>query len=145
MPLQGIGSNLPSVINNIIGNVIAFIPRLAWTIVVLAVGYAVAIWVSGKADDAARESTLFADRLAGPLAYGVKVLVIFFAVVMALSELRISTGVLVVFLDGIAFGLGVGVALVAGIALGWGSKDYVADNVEDWIQDVVEQGDGGGE
>lgn len=138
--MQSIGSNLPRVINEIIGNVISFIPRLAWAVVVLGVGYGIAIWLSSKADEAARDSTMFADRLASPLASGVKLLVTFFAVVIALSELHISTGVLVVFLDGIAFGLGVGVALVAGIALGWGSKDYVAENVEDWIQDVVEQG-----
>lgn len=128
--------------DQILDNVIRFVPRLVWSLGVLAVGVGVAIFVSGRAEDAVEESGLFADRFAGPFAYGVRVLLYFFAVTIALGELGLQTGVMVVFLDGLAFGLGVAVALALGIAVGWGSKDYVAEHVEEWIADAAAEPSG---
>lgn len=137
VPLQ-VGRSFEQVLDSLI----RFFPRLFWSLLVLAIGVGVAVLLSSRAEGAVEESDLFADGLAGPFAYGVKLLLLFFAATIALSELGLNTSVLVVFLDGLAFGLGVAAALAVGIAVGWASKDYVADHVEAWIEDVV---DGGGD
>jgi len=135
-------------VERVADNLIRFFPRLVWSLLVLAAGVGVARVVSGRAEGAVEDSTVVADALAAPFAYGVRLLLYFFAATIALGELGVDTSVLVVFLDGVAFGLGVTVALALGVAVGWGSKDYVAAHVEEWLREVTANegdADGGGD
>lgn len=140
-PVGALQLSLDGTVQQVVDNVVRFVPRLAWSLLVLAVGVGVAVFVAGRAEDAVEGSAVLSDRLAEPFAYGVRLLLYFFAATLALGELGLRTGVLVVFLDGLAFGLGVAVALVVGIAVGWGSKDYVAEHVEEWLETATSDAD----
>lgn len=41
-----------------------------------------------------------------------------------------------------SYAVGFAVALAVGTALGWGGKDYVADNVDDWVERSTAVGSG---
>lgn len=120
----------------IMRNIVTFFPRVIWAAVVLAGGVLLARWVGGRAEETVYRSQVVANWLAEPAETGTRVLLYYFAATIALAELGVNTSVLVVFLDGIAFGIGAGAALVVGISLGWGSSDYVSDRVESWLDAV---------
>jgi hypothetical protein len=51
----------------------------------------------------------------------------FVIIVLALDQMLIDTSIIYTFLEPLAWGLGIGLAIAIGIALGWGSKDVVAE------------------
>lgn len=126
----------------IVENVIEFFPRLIWSLFVLGVGVGVAIFAAGRIQEAWTASEVLADRYAGLAAGAVKVALYFFAATIALAELGVQTAVLVTFVDGLAFGIGLALALLIG-ALVWNSREYVADNVEDWVDSATGDGTDG--
>ena len=123
-------------VGGIIETFIEFIPRLIWSLVVLGVGVGVGIFAAGRVEETWKGSEVLADRYAGLAAGSVKVTLYFFAATIALAELGVQTAVLVTFVDGLAFGLGLALALLVG-ALVWNSRDYVADNVENWMDSAT--------
>ncbi|MBN1456078.1 MAG: hypothetical protein JW945_07495, partial [Methanomicrobia archaeon] len=48
-------------------------------------------------------------------------------ITLALDQMLIDTSIIYTFLVPLAWGLGIGLAVALGIAVGWGSKDIVAD------------------
>ncbi|MGC9444503.1 MAG: mechanosensitive ion channel family protein [Candidatus Methanospirareceae archaeon] len=50
---------------------------------------------------------------------------------LALDQMLIDTEIIYTFLVPLAWGLGIGLAVALGIALGWGGKDIVADYLKD--------------
>ncbi|HDS45532.1 MAG TPA: hypothetical protein ENN68_05500 [Methanomicrobia archaeon] len=50
---------------------------------------------------------------------------------LALDQMLIDTSIIYTFLVPLAWGLGIGLAVALGIALGWGSKDIVADYLKE--------------
>ena len=123
-------------IGGIIETFIEFIPRLIWALVVLGVGIGVGIFAAGRVKGTWERSEVLADRYAGIAAGSVKIVLYFFAATIALAELGVQTAVLVTFVDGLAFGLGLALALLVG-ALVWNSREYVADNVEGWVDSAT--------
>ncbi|WP_160135848.1 mechanosensitive ion channel family protein [Halococcus salsus] len=67
----------------------------------------------------------------------VQLFVYYIVVVFALDTAGFDTSVLLNLFNTVVvafFGaLGVALALAVGIGVGWGSKDYVAENIEDWV------------
>jgi hypothetical protein len=137
-----LSQHVGATVNGIVSNLIAFLPRLVWTVMLVAVGFGVAIFASSRVEAAVEGSPHLADDLAPTAGLLSKWLLLFFAATIALSELGLNTGVLVVFIDGVAFGLGVTVALLVGAAV-WGGRDYVADHAEELFDAVT--ADGGAE
>ena len=52
-------------------------------------------------------------------------------ITLALDQMLIDTSIIYTFLEPLAWGLGIGLAVAIGIAVGWGSKDIVADYLKD--------------
>lgn len=129
-------------VGGIIETFIEFIPRLIWSLVVLGVGIGVGIFAASRVKDTWNRSAVLADRYAGLAAGAVKIVLYFFAATIALAELGVHTGVLVTFVNGLALGLGLALALLVG-ALVWNSRDYVADNVEGWVDTATDDATGG--
>jgi hypothetical protein len=53
---------------------------------------------------------------------------------LALDQMLIDTSIIYTFLVPLAWGLGIGLAVAIGIAVGWGSKDIVADYLKDKLK-----------
>jgi len=60
----------------------------------------------------------------------------FTAVVIGLDTMGIDVQILYVFANAIAWGLAAALALGAGIAIGWGAHNYVAENIDRWMGDA---------
>ena len=123
-------------VGGIIETFIEFVPRLIWALIVLGVGVGVGIFAAGRVKETWKGSEALADRYAGIAAGSVKIVLYFFAATIALAELGVQTAVLVTFVDGLAFGLGLALALLVGV-LAWNSSDYVSDNVEGWVDSAT--------
>ena len=52
-------------------------------------------------------------------------------ITLALDQMLIDTSIIYTFLEPLAWGLGIGLAVAIGIAVGWGSKEIVADYLKD--------------
>lgn len=52
-------------------------------------------------------------------------------ITLALDQMLIDTSIIYTFLVPVAWGLGIGLAVALGIALGWGSKDVVAEYMKE--------------
>ena len=115
--------NIP-VFTNFVNEVVLYIPNLIAGALVLIVGL-LAInflmnWFEGmmKAENIA---------FAGIISMALKALFTIVIVVIALDQLRISTGIIYTFLVPLAWGFGIGLAIAIGISFGVGGKDVVAD------------------
>ena len=52
-------------------------------------------------------------------------------ITLALDQMLIDTAIIYTFLEPLAWGLGIGLAVAIGIAVGWGGKEIVADYLKD--------------
>lgn len=109
----------------------AFAPALIGGLLVLVVGVFVADLLEGivASTDASRLTTL--------VGLAVKLFVYYITITIALDTVGFDTDVLTTLFTTVVtafFGaLGVALALAVGIGVGWGSKDYVAANIDDWM------------
>ena len=115
--------NIP-VFTNFVNEVVLYIPNLIAGALVLVVGLLVINflmnWFEGmmKAEDIA---------FASIISMALKALFTIVIIVIALDQLKISTGIIYTFLVPLAWGFGIGLAIAIGIAFGVGGKDVVAD------------------
>ncbi|WP_276254867.1 mechanosensitive ion channel family protein [Halomontanus rarus] len=111
-------------------SIVGYIPSLAAGLLILAVGLFVADYVA----QTVRESEAVGDSSYAPLAGAVtKALLSFVVVVIGLDTMGVNVAILYTFAETFALAAGLAFALAVGIALGWGGKDYVAENLEDWV------------
>ncbi|MGB9978982.1 mechanosensitive ion channel family protein [Methanobacterium sp.] len=115
--------NIP-VFTNFVNEVVLYIPNLIAGALVLIVGL-LAInflmnWFEGMME---AENIAFASIISMAL----KALFSIVVIVIALDQLKISTGIIYTFLVPLAWGFGIGLAIAMGIAFGVGGKDVVAD------------------
>ncbi|MCU4973669.1 hypothetical protein OB955_13085 [Halobacteria archaeon AArc-m2/3/4] len=118
-------------------SVIGYVPSFAAGLLILAVGFFVADYVA----TAVRESEVVGDSSYAPLAGAVtKAFLSFVVVVIGLDTLGVNVTILYTFAETFALAAGLAFALAVGIALGWGGKDYVAENLDDWLPDSSDSG-----
>ena len=115
--------NIP-VFTNFVNQVVLYIPNLIAGALVLLVGL-LAInflmnWFEGMMK---AENIAFASIISMAL----KALFSIVVIVIALDQLKISTGIIYTFLVPLAWGFGIGLAIAIGISFGVGGKDVVAD------------------
>lgn len=124
-------------------SLLAYAPDFIAAVVILLVGFVVGRYV-GRAvreSEGARET-----GFAGLLGTLVEVIIYLIVVTIALDTAQLRTGVLETFAAAFAIALAVAVALAFGLAFGLGSREYVAENIEDWLSDGRDAaGDGDGE
>lgn len=54
-------------------------------------------------------------------------------IVIGLDTMQVDVEILYIFAGAVAGGLGLALAIGLGIALGLGGRDYVAENIDDWV------------
>ncbi len=108
-----------------------YVPSVLGAVLIVLVGFVVAGYVGRSVCG----SDVVGDRAFTPvLASGVKTVIYFVVVTLALDALGYSTAILNTLAEGVALGVGLGIALAIGIGVGIGSQDYVADHIDEWTE-----------
>ncbi|WP_247728625.1 mechanosensitive ion channel family protein [Halovivax limisalsi] len=113
-----------------IATAVSYLPAFIAGLVVITLGFVVADFV-GDVIERTRSAT--GDVMTSWFASGARVFLYATALVIGLDTMGIDVGILYVFARALAWGLAAAVAIGAGIALGWGGKDYVAENIDRWM------------
>jgi len=112
-----------------INTAVSYLPAFIAGLAVIVFGFVVADFVG---------DAIMRTRAATETAYtrwfatGVRLFLYFTVVVIGLDTMGIDVGILFVFARAVAWGVAAALALGAGIAFGWGGKDYVARNIDRW-------------
>jgi small-conductance mechanosensitive channel len=109
---------------------VSYLPALVAGTLIIVVGFVLADFL---ADVIARTETVTETRYTDIFADGVRVFLYFISIVIGLSTIGVDVAILNTFASAAAWGLAAGIALAMGIGLGWGSKDYVAENIDSWL------------
>jgi Mechanosensitive ion channel, conserved TM helix len=115
--------NIP-IFTNLVNEVVLYIPNLIAGALILIIGL-LAInflmnWFEGmmKAENIA---------FAGIISIALKALFSIVVIVIALDQLKISTGIIYTFITPLVWGIAIGIAVALGVALGVGGIDVVRD------------------
>jgi|DewCreStandDraft_2_1066082.scaffolds.fasta_scaffold00147_39 fumarate reductase subunit C len=108
------------------GQILGYLPRLVVALVIILAGILIGSFFGGAVQVAASNAGFPAAK---PLGQTVKYLISFFALVMALEELRIATQLLVATLQIVI----AAVALALALAFGLGCKDLAGEAVRRWV------------
>ncbi|ELY88992.1 mechanosensitive ion channel family protein [Natrinema altunense] len=113
-----------------ISTAVSYLPAFVAGLLVITFGFVVADFI-GDAIERTRAATETAYT--SWFATGARMFLYFTAIVIGLDTMGIDVGILYVFARAIAWGLGAAIAIGAGVAFGWGGKDYVAENIDAWM------------
>ena len=118
------------VLSTWVATAVSYLPAFVAGLLVIVLGFVVADFVGD-----AIERTQAATRTAytSVFATGTRMFLYFTAVVIGLDTMGVDVTILNVIVQALAWGLAAAIALGAGIALGWGGKDYVAANLGRWM------------
>ncbi|WP_049921970.1 mechanosensitive ion channel family protein [Halopiger djelfimassiliensis] len=129
------GRTSPWLLSSWAHDVLGYVPPIAMGLVALFVGFYVATYAAEQVRESpAAKQTGFAPLLAG----ATKTLLYFVVLVVGLDTMGFQVGVLHTFAAAFAYGVGLAAALAIGIAFGWGGKEYVAENIDDWVENSKE-------
>lgn len=112
-----------------INRAVTYLPAFIAGLAIIVVGFVVADFVG---DAIQRTSAATETAYTSWVATGVKLFLYFTVLVIGLDTMGVDVGILYVFARAMAWGVAAAIALGAGIALGWGGKDYVANNIDRW-------------
>jgi len=118
-----------------ISTAVSYLPAFIAGLAVIVLGFVVADFI-GDAIERTRAATQTAYTTW--FATGARMFLYFTAIVIGLDTMGIDVGILYVFARALAWGLGAAIAIGAGVAFGWGGKDYVADNIDRWMSRTSE-------
>ncbi|MFC4249519.1 hypothetical protein ACFOZ7_21730 [Natribaculum luteum] len=113
-----------------ISTAVSYLPAFVAGLLVIVLGFVVADFI-GDVIERTRAATEMAYT--NWFANGARIFLYFTAIVIGLDTMGIDVGILYVFARALAWGLAAAVAIGAGVAFGWGGKDYVADNIDRWM------------
>ena len=113
-----------------IARAVSYLPAFIAGLLVIVLGFVVADFVGD-----AMENTKAATQTSytGVFANATRIFLYFTAVVIGLDTMGVDVGILYVFAQALAWGLAAAVAIGVGVAVGWGGKDYVHENIGDWM------------
>ncbi|UPW01242.1 hypothetical protein M0R88_03835 [Halorussus gelatinilyticus] len=112
-----------------IATAVSYLPAFVAGLLVIIGGFIVSDFI-GDAIERTRAATQTA--YAKWFATGVRMFLYFTAVVIGLDTMGIDVQLLYIFAQALAWGLAAGLALAIGVGFGWGSKDYIANNMNRW-------------
>lgn len=129
-----------------ISTAVSYLPAFIAGLLVIVLGFVVADFIGDVIERTRALSETAYNRW---FADGARVFLYFMALVIGLDTMGIDVGILYVFAQALAWGVAAAIAIGVGIALGWGGKDYVAENIDRWMQRTStvtpDEGDRGGE
>ncbi|GAA0242611.1 hypothetical protein ACFFQF_19790 [Haladaptatus pallidirubidus] len=113
-----------------VATAVSYLPALIAGLLVIVLGFVVADFIG---------DTIMRTRAATHTAYtqwfatGTRVFLYFTAIVIGLDTMGIDVGILYLFARALAWGLAAAIAIGAGVAFGWGGRDYVAEHIDGWM------------
>ncbi|RQG92793.1 hypothetical protein EA462_00760 [Natrarchaeobius halalkaliphilus] len=112
-------------------DLLSYVPPIVVGLIVLFLGF----YLASYAADQVRQSPIARGSGVSPALAGVtKGLLYFVVLVIGLETMGVDVTILHTFAQALAYGGGLAAALAIGIAFGWGGKDYVAENIDDWFE-----------
>ncbi|MGQ3412437.1 mechanosensitive ion channel family protein [Natrinema sp. LN54] len=118
-----------------ISTAVSYLPAFIAGLLVITFGFVVADFI-GDAIERTRAATETAYT--SWFANGARMFLYFTAIVIGLDTMGIDVAILYVFARALAWGLGAALAIGAGVAFGWGGKDYVSENIDRWMNRTSE-------
>lgn len=119
-----------SVLSEWMSQAVSYLPAFVAGLVIIVLGFVFADFV-GDAIERTRAATRTAYTTW--FATGVRLFLYFNVIVIGLATMGVDVSILYTFSEAFAWGTAAAIALGVGIAVGWGSKDYVANNIGDWM------------
>jgi len=113
-----------------ISTAVSYLPAFIAGLLVIVLGFVIADFI-GDAIGRTRAATETGYNTW--FATGTRMFLYFTAIVIGLDTMGIDVSILYVFARALAWGLAAAIAIGAGIAFGWGGRDYVADNIDRWL------------
>ncbi|WP_226006199.1 mechanosensitive ion channel family protein [Natrinema salinisoli] len=113
-----------------ISTAVSYFPAFIAGLLVITFGFVIADFIG---DAIERTQAATETAYTSLFANGARLFLYFTAIVIGLDTMGIDVGILYVFARALAWGLGAAVAIGAGIAFGWGGKDYVSQNIDSWM------------
>lgn len=113
-----------------IATAVSYLPAFIAGLLIIVIGFVVADFI-GDAIERTRAATKSA--YASWFANGTRFFLYFMAIVIGLDTMGIDVGILYVFARALAWGLAAALAIGIGLAIGWGGKDYVSENIDRWM------------
>lgn len=113
-----------------VASAVSYLPSFIAGLLIITIGFVLADFVG---DTIMRTRAATEMRFTGAFATGTRLFLYFVVTVIGLGTMGVDTAILETFAQALAYGLGAAVAIGAGIALGWGSKDYVASHIDGWV------------
>ena len=116
-----------------ISTAVTYLPALAAGLFVIVLGFIVADFIG---DAIERTEAATNNAYTDAFATGVRLFLYFVVVVIGLSTMGIDTTILQTFAQALSWGVAAAIAIGAGVAIGWGGKDFVAQNIDRWARTV---------
>nr|WP_256534026.1 hypothetical protein [Halovivax cerinus] len=113
-----------------VSTAVSYLPAFVAGLLVITIGFVVADFI-GDIIERTRAATETAYT--SWFANGARIFLYATALVIGLETMGIDVGILYVFARALAWGLAAAVAIGAGVAFGWGGKDYVSENIDRWM------------
>lgn len=114
---------------DLVARLIEYVPNILGAIFIVIVGTFVADFVSAVVRTAANNSGL---KKANLMAKAIKTILVVFAIVIAIEQLKIASTLIVLAVNVILISIGIGIAL----AFGLGCKDIAGKFVQDLVNDM---------
>jgi len=113
-----------------ISTAVSYLPAFIAGLLVITIGFVVADFI-GDVIERTRAAT--GTAYTSWFANGARVFLYATALIIGLDTMGIDVSILYIFGRALAWGLAAAVAIGAGVAFGWGGKDYVAENIDRWM------------
>lgn len=119
-----------------IADAASYLPAFIAGLLIIVVGFIVADFVGNAIE---RSASATGSRGGSLLASGVQIFLYFIVIVVGLDTMQVNVEILYIFAAAVAGGLGLALAIGLGIALGLGGRDYVAENIDDWMDQAGDE------
>lgn len=113
-----------------ISTAVAYLPAFIAGLLVIVLGFVIADFIG---DIIERMQVATESAYTSWFANGARMFLYFTAIVIGLDTMGIDVAILYVFARALAWGLAAAVAIGVGVAFGWGGKDYVSENIDQWM------------
>ncbi|WP_225332947.1 mechanosensitive ion channel family protein [Halomicrobium urmianum] len=114
-----------------INRAVSYLPAFVAGLLIIVLGFVVADFV-GDAITRTRAATQ--SNYTQLFATGTRLFLYFIVIVIGLDTMGVDVSILYVFARALAWGLAAAIAIGVGVALGWGGKDFVAENIDRWAR-----------
>jgi small-conductance mechanosensitive channel len=113
-----------------ISQAVTYLPSFIGGILVIVLGFILADFI---ADAVKRTESVTNTTYTEIIASFIRLFLYFIVTVIGLETIGVDVGILKTFATALAWGLAAGIGLAIAIAFGWGGKDYVKNNIQDWV------------